>query len=382
MQGRRWFVLGATTVVLLSLFASSALAAELTPKEELGKALFFDTSLSAPPGMSCGTCHEPTAGFTDPRPGSPTSAGVIENRFGDRSAPSAAYAFGGPPALTLHNGEWVGGLFWDGRADTLEDQARAPFLNTLEMHAPNETYVVTQVRTGAHARLFREVYGRRSLNNAEQAYGFIVDAIAAYERSAEVNPFTSKYDYFLDGAVMLSQMEMMGLTVFNTKGKCSTCHPSTVGADGSKPLFTDHRYFNLGTPKNAANLFYTLPPALNPLGNDYIDYGLGAVLEARGIEGAAAEMGKVKVPTLRNLTKTAPYMHNGVFATIMDVVHFYNMRDVPGATMPDGSPILPPEVPVNVDTEHMGNLGLTMQEGMALIMFLRTLDDGYVPPAP
>jgi cytochrome c peroxidase len=148
------------------------------------------------------------------------------------------------------------------------------------------------------------------------------------------------------------------------------------------PLLTDHAYFNVGVPANSANLFYTLPPALNPDGSAWVDFGLGAVLEERGVAGAELQLGKFKVPTLRNVALTAPYMHNGVFTSLMDVVHFYNMRDVPGATMPDGSPMLPPEVPQNVERHLTGDLKLTQQEGMALIAFLKTLTDGYVPSTP
>jgi len=139
-----------------------------------------------------------------------------------------------------------------------------------------------------------------------------------------------------------------------------------------KPLFTNHGYFNLGTPKNPDNPFYKLNKKFNPLGGNFVDYGLGAVLKQRKIPGYEEQMGKFKVPSLRNVAKTAPYMHNGVFADLKSVIKFYNTRDVPEAGWG------PPEVNMNVFSEiNYGNLGLTETEIDALVAFLGTFSDGY-----
>lgn len=367
--------------------AQVAAAGDLSAKERLGKRIFFDTNLSVPKGQSCGSCHDPKAGFADPDPDSPTSAGAITNRFGSRNAPSAAYAFGTPAALTKIGDTWFGGTFWDGRTNSLVDQAKQPFLNPVEMNNPSKARVVNTIRKSDYAKLFRKVWGAGAFGNVSTAYERITSSLAAYQRSAEVNPFTSKFDYYLKGQARLTPAEMMGLQVFNGKGQCSSCHTSGgtgFGMTPQGPLFTNHQYSNVGTPRNSLSLFFNMPKTINPAGDAFIDYGLGAVLARRAVPGAPGAMGLFKTPTLRNVAKTSPYMHNGVFAALIDVVHFYNMRDVAGTpmmpvTMPNGSPMLPPEVMQNLNTTQMGKLGLTRQEGMALVAFMNTLTDGYVP---
>ena len=194
-------------------------------------------------------------------------------------------------------------------------------------------------------------------------------AIEAYEKTAEVSPFSSKYDHFLRGDVELSAQEMHGLTLFEAeeKGNCAACHPSQPGDDGSPPLFTDFTYDNLGTPRNPENPFYIVPKELNPDGLDFVDLGLGAILDD------SSENGKFRVPTLRNVAVTGPYMHNGVFKTMFEVLAFYNTRDI--IDWPN------PEVRANVNREELGNLGLTNEELEDLVAFLRTLTDGWNPSA-
>jgi cytochrome c peroxidase len=194
-------------------------------------------------------------------------------------------------------------------------------------------------------------------------------SIAAYEGSDEVNAFTSKYDYYLKGQVTLSEEELRGLELFNSKGMCNLCHPS----DGPKPLFTDFTFDNLGTPKNPNNPFYETPG-----GSSFIDPGLGGFLATlpQWQDKAQDNWGKHKVPTLRNVDKrpsennVKAYMHNGVFKSLKEVVHFYNTRDV--ETWPA------PEVSQNINVDELGNLGLTETEEDAIVAFMKTLSDGYV----
>ncbi|MFC2076330.1 cytochrome-c peroxidase, partial [candidate division KSB1 bacterium] len=192
------------------------------------------------------------------------------------------------------------------------------------------------------------------------------EAIAAYEMSGELNQFSSKYDLYLAGRVELSEREINGLALFEdeTKGNCSACHPSRPGADGSPPLFTDFTYDNLGVPRNPENPFYFLPEGLNPDGMRFIDLGLGGVLEK------SEEYGKFKVPSMRNVAKTGPYMHNGLFKTTYQVISFYNTRDI--APWPE------PEVLANVNRDELGDLGLSQKEIEDIVIFLNTLTDGYV----
>ncbi len=342
----------------------------MTAKERLGKELFLDKNLSTPPGQACADCHSAETGFGQPDAELPVSRGVHPDRFGNRNDLIAAYAAFSPPLHYDANEEhYVGGLFWDGRAADLEEQAKLPFLNPLEMANPDAAGVVTKVQRSSYVDLFREVFGPEAFVDPNRAFDFVADAIAAYERTHELNQFSSKYDLFLQGKVKLTDQEMRGLALFEDekKAKCAECHPSGPGANQEPPLFTDFTYDNLGVPKNPENPYYYLPKSLNPDGEQFVDLGLGGVVEMR------EENGKFRVPTLRNVAVTAPYMHNGIFKTLRQVVVFYNTRDI--------GPWPAPEVPRNVNREELGDLGLTEQEVDDIVAFLRTLTDGYEPQA-
>ncbi|MFC1554556.1 cytochrome-c peroxidase [candidate division KSB1 bacterium] len=340
---------------------------KLSPKEELGKMLFFDKNLSTPPGQACADCHAPESGFGNPDKGLPVSRGVHMDRFGNRNDLTAAYVGFSPEFhFDEEEGLYVGGQFWDGRAATLEEQAKGPFLNLLEMANPNEEAVIIKIRNADYADLFREVFGSDALDDIDKAYNFTAEAIAEYERSAELNKFNSKYDLYLQGQVQLTEEELRGLAVFEDeeKGNCAACHPNTPGEEGQPPLFTDYTYDNLGTPKNGEMPFYYLPAEFNPDGVNYTDPGLGGFLEN------TEELGKFKVPTLRNIALTSPYLHNGIFKTLREVVVFYNTRDI--------GPWPPPETTVNVNRDELGDLGLSESEIDDLVAFLKTLSDDYV----
>jgi cytochrome c peroxidase len=262
---------------------------------------------------------------------------------------------------------WVGGIFWDGRANSLEEQAIGPPLNPLEMANQDTIAIRDKLRELDYSDRFTTIFGEGALDDPSTAFANMADAIAAYERSEEFSPFDSKYDHFLRGEAELSEQELrgMGLFVSELKGNCAACHPSTVSPDGTHPLFTDFTYDNLGVPKNPENPFYILPEDLNPDGFDFIDLGLGVTVND------PAENGKFRVPTLRNIALTPPYMHNGIFKTLYQVIAFYNTRDV--------GPWPPPEVAENVNEEEMGDLGLTNQEIEDIAAFLMTLTDGWEP---
>jgi len=337
-----------------------------TPKERLGKLLFFDESLSTPPGQSCSSCHDPKVAFADPELDLPVSRGSRPGVYGNRNDMTVSYSAFVPP---LHFDEeenmWVGGLFWDGRANSLFEQAQVPPLNPLEMANPDTLTIARKLRGLSYSALFTEVYGADALSDPGTAFTNMADAIEAYEKTSEVNPFNSKYDHWLRGETELSEQELRGLKLFEAedKGNCAACHPNKNSEDGSPPLFTDFTYDNLGTPKNPENPFYLLPPELNPEGIDFIDYGLGITVND------PAQNGKFRVPTLRNIALTPPYMHNGVFKTLFSTLAFYNTRDL--AEWPA------PEVSENVNKEELGNLGLTNQELEDLAAFLKTLTDGW-----
>jgi cytochrome c peroxidase len=354
----------------------------LTPTEQLGKDIFYDKNISVPAGTSCATCHGPEVGFTGPdqaiNAAGAVYPGAFPGRFGNRKPPSAAYGGSSPILHQDAGGAWIGGMFWDGRAtgwilgDPLAEQAQGPFLNPLEHNISSTAAVIEIIKSSTYASLFEQVYSGSLNGPVDEAFNNVGRAVAAYERSAEVSPFSSKYDMFLAGKAKLTSQEARGLEFFNGKGKCNLCHVS----EGLKPLFTDFSYDNLGVPKNPANPFYTMPPPYNPAGMNWIDLGLGSFLGSIGDLTATENMGKQKVPTLRNVDKrpfkkfTKAYMHNGVFKSLDEVVHFYNTRDV--ETWPA------PEYASAVNHNELGNLGLNKGEEIAIVAFLQTLSDGYL----
>lgn len=363
---------------------ASGIARLANPKERLGRMLVNDTRLSEPAGQSCASCHDAKFATTDPDKGTPTSQGVNPALFGNRNTPTAMYmAFS--PAFHFDEGEglYLGGQFLDGRAATLEEQAKGPFLNLLEMANTSKQQVVDKVRSADYALLFEHVYGPDVFSDNDDAYDKIADAIAAFERTRVFNKFTSKYDAYLAGKAQLSTQDMRGLELFERvdKGNCAACHPSRPAEDGTPPLFTDFSYDNLGVPKNPHNRFYRMGKEFNPDGWRFVDKGLG------GFVGLASEDGKFKVPTLRNIALTSPYMHNGYFSTLKGVVEFYNTRDTkpacPQAFLSDGQAIAKgcwpaPEVESNVNGDELGNLSLTSQEVNDIVAFMHTLTDGWL----
>jgi cytochrome c peroxidase len=382
-------------IALLSLavVAFAQPAAPLTSKEQLGKSIFIDENLSFSHNQSCATCHALGAGWTGPD--SDTNAhgavyeGSIPGAFGDRKPPSAAYATQSPILFVDRKGLFTGGNFWDGRAtgETLgspaAEQAKGPFLNPKEQALPSAAELVTRVCAAEYGDLFREVWGEDACSNVAIAYDNIGYSVAAYEASAEVNAFSSKFDRARDGMAKLSKEEQRGYALFRGKGKCAACHT----ANGEQPLFTDYTFDNLGVPKNPENPVYASDP-------DFVDFGLGGFLASRPDYAAYvdANMGKQKVPTLRNVglglsALTKAYGHNGYFKSLEGIVNFYNTRDVKPVCLgayTEAEALAAgcwpePEVSANVNTAELGNLGLSPDEEAAIVAFLKALSDGYQP---
>jgi cytochrome c peroxidase len=352
----------------------------LTSIQQLGKNIFFD-KISVPANKTaCADCHGSSVGFTGPDELINKHGSVYpgaNGSFGNSKPPSAAYATFSPgfyyDAATL---SFVGGNFWDGRAtgerlgSPSAEQALGPFLNPAEHAVPDALAVLKIIEKSKYISQWKKVWGEKLRYSTQEEINLNFDrvglAIAAYEGSSEVNQFSSKFDYYLKSVVELTSEEASGLELFNNKGKCALCHISI----GKKPLFTDFTFDNLGSPINPENPVYDYNP-------NFIDYGLGGFLLTRTDYSSMAteNMGKHKVPTLRNVDKrpdngfTKAYMHNGVFKSLKEVVHFYNTRD-------DGSwPA--PEVSANINTVQVGNLGLSDAEENAIVAFMKTLSDGY-----
>jgi cytochrome c peroxidase len=426
-------VVAVTGAILL--ISEGVAAVDLTSEEQLGKSIFFDHALSINENQSCAACHDPSAGWTGPvdeiNVAGAVYEGSIPGRFGNRKPPSSAYATLSPIFHLDKSGLFVGGNFWDGRAtgeklgNPAADQAQGPFINPVEQALPDSACVVYRVcdSSNGYPTSFEDVWGTEAcdiswpgdtaatcateraavaLSDADRSksdmvYDQIALSIAAYEDSPEVNAFTSKYDQTFGGKVKLSKLERQGFALFRGKGRCALCHT----ANGQEALFTDFTFDNLGLPRNPEN------PAVIMSG--FVDPGLGGFLESAGYDAAIYEpgVGRHKVPTLRNVGKgsceaeptnptciTKAFGHNGYFKSLATIVHFYNTRDIKpsceslgvmNATEADALendcwPL--PEVPANVNTEELGDLGLSSEEEAAIVAFLIALSDGYGTAVP
>lgn len=372
----------------------------LSPKASLGRKIFFDKRLSATGTQSCSSCHLPEQGFAGKANVNSTSApgflagigeGAIKGQFGGRKPPSASYATFAPPFFyDVFQVEFIGGLFWDGRAtgdvtgSIAGDQAIGPFLNSKEHAMPSQRSVLQVIADDpSYQALWKAAWGNNlTLNDAtdQSNYYRVGLSIGEYEASPEVNQFSSKFDAWLrvgaplNGGGIMNAREMAGLNSFKA-AKCDACHSlaTPIGAPG--PLFTDFGYDNIGLPSNLdfSNLGGNAP--LAP------DAGLFTQLmkdpnamSKYGLQVLAGTEGFFKTPSLRNVAKgegNKRYMHNGVFSTLKEVVHFYNTRDVAGWPFP--------EFP-DTKSAGLGDLKLSDVAEDNIVEFLRALSDGYSKP--
>lgn len=369
----------------LAVLAGATLAQpdRFATKAALGEALFHDKNLSRNRTQACSTCHMPEIGFSDRHDthnGNAISLGDDGKSFGDRNAPSITYAALSPPFHKDANGLYIGGQFWDGRAGGLEEQAAGPQLNPVEMGMPDEKSVAARIAANPdYVKAFTALFGADTLNDPARTFRAATEAIAAFERTKQFSPFDSKYDRYLRGEVKLTDQEELGRTLFFSTqfASCSLCH-DLKGNDGTyeTSTFTSHKYFNIGVPAN--------PDARKMNGSkpDYVDLGLAANPE---LHGDPAERGKFKVPSLRNVAVTGPYMHNGVFKDLRTVVLFYNKynsikksRQINPET---GQNWGPPEVADNVAMKELTTgPGLDDKRIDAIVAFLLTLTDKRYEP--
>jgi cytochrome c peroxidase len=352
----------------------------------VGARIFADASLSASGRQSCQTCHDFANGLAAPNALAVQPGGVDMELSGVRNSPSITYmrsefAFHIDPA----DGP-SGGFFWDGRESTLAGQATEPFTNPREMAMADHASVVARLRNASYAADFKAVYGAAVFDDVETAYTRMTEAVAAFEtEDARFEAFTSKFDEVQRGKAAYSAAEARGFALFQdgSKGNCSACHPSDVGAFGALPIFTDRSYDNLGVPRNTE-----IPANADPA---YYDLGLcnDATIKASNPEVCGA----FKVPSLRNVALRHSFFHNGRFHTLKDALTFYVQRDTnPEKFYPlnsDGTvdkfDDLPAQYRGNVNQEevpynrHQGDQpALSDAEIDDVIAFLGTLSDGYV----
>jgi cytochrome c peroxidase len=368
--------------------------------------------------------------------------GAVGDRASGRKPMTYAYApFAPVLSFRASTGDFVGGNFWDERAtgfvtgNPAADQALGPPLNPVEMANPDAACVVYHLSQSQYRPLFEQVWGPQSFaitwpaDTADQCAqpggattgptSTVVDlsssdrdqanttfhemglSMASYEASPAVSPFSSKFDAVISGQGSFTTDEQRGYDLFTGQANCSQCHAVT----GPKSMFTDFTAVNLGVPKNQEVPFYTenLPDSFgytaNPEGPTYQDTGLGAILPTLGNPDwtalAPKFLGTFQVATTRNVNKrprasfVKGYMHNGYFKSLEQVVHFYNTRDVLPACPTNvsteiggavGTECWPaPEVPTNVNHTQTGNLGLSTDDELSIVAFLRTLTDGFSP---
>jgi cytochrome c peroxidase len=360
----------------------------LSAQASLGAKIFNDTALSASGRQACASCHAAEAGHSAPNDLSVQLGGPLLDLQGHRSSPSIRYLTTNTAFHFDDEGTPTGGFFWDGRATSLQDQAGRPFLSDVEMANGSVAEVVERLSRAAYADEFKRVFGDDIFSRPDDAFARMTLALQQFEREdPALRPFSSKYDEFLRGKLSLTDQELRGLALFNNpaKGNCAACHPSTKASDGSHPLFTDFSYDNLGVPRNVA-LTQNADPAF---------FDLGLCAREGGDMAARTDLcGAFKVPSLRNVALRHVFFHNGRFKTLKDALTFYVQRDTnPEKFYPlntDGSvnkfDDLPPIYRANVNTSEApynrkaGDApALSDAEIDDVIVFLKTLSDGYTP---
>ena len=397
-------------------------AAPLSAMARLGQQIFFDANLSSSGQLSCASCHSPQHAYGPPNEGPVMLGGPKLSTQGARAVPSLAYLERQPPfsigpdnpeaenvdlAQMAALGETAaraqktaasaqaaanivpqGGLFWDGRADTLQDQAIMPLLDPREMDGGDIATVSAKLRNASYAKLFAELFGPGVFGNSRLLVEEAMFAVGRYQvEEPSFHPYTSKFDYWLEGKARLSEAEMRGYQLFNDpkKANCGGCHLDQPSRDGLPPLFTDHQYEALGAPRN-----FALGVNENP---DYFDLGICGPTRT-DMATQTQFCGMFATPTLRNVATRRAFFHNGVFQTLQQVLDFYNFRDTDPQKVywrgPDGTVLKYDDVPVrfqvNIDVadppfdRHLGETpAMTAQDESDIIAFLQTLTDGYKP---
>jgi cytochrome c peroxidase len=371
----------------------------LSRLEQIGERLFSDRNLSEPAGTACISCHAPNAGFAGNN-GSRTGVarGSQPTTFGLRNSMSAAYNAAIPRfSVTVRDGKLVasGGHFWDGRAETLAAQALIPFLSAVEMNNPDSATVVRKVAASNYANLFSAEFGPTVFANPTLAFQRIGEAIAAFEASRRLQPFSSKYDQFIAGQTQLADNEARGMRVFMDpqRGNCAACHSmNPASANPRDSLFSDFSYHTLGIPRNPR-----IAENANP---SFYDLGLCGPKRNRPALGSEIPAnfsseslcGAFRVVSLRNVAQRPAFMHNGVFRDLREVVGFYATRnsdprrwygasgvanDLPAAYL---SNVIADRVPFNRPAS--AGPALSRQDVDDIVAFLGTLSDGFAAAAP
>ncbi len=398
--------------------------APLSAMARLGRDIFFDARLSSSGKIACASCHSPDHAYGPPNDGPVMLGGPDLTLQGARAVPSLTYlerqldfsigpekedendnvaglaqqAEAGKGAVrfekiatqTAQSANIVpqGGLFWDGRADTLQIQASGPLLDPREMDGGSVEIIAEKLRNAPYAKKFAALFGERVFKDTKLLVTEATFAVGRYQmEEPSFHSYTSKYDYWLEGKARLSEAELRGLRLFNDpqKANCAGCHTSQPSREGYPPRFTDTQYEALGAPRNLA-----LTDTRNP---NYYDLGVCGPIR-KDVALQTQFCGMFKTPSLRNTAIRHAYFHNGVFRTLQQVLDFYTFRDTnPEKVYPvdaDGKVEKYNDIPLqyqaNVDVadppfnRHRGDQpAMTPQDETDIIAFLQTLNDGYSP---
>lgn len=375
MKGLIFSVIVSASIGMGALPGASV-AADGFSKEELGKLLYFDVNLSKNRTQSCATCHDSDFGFVDPREtvaGRAVSLGDDGMSLGDRNAPTAAYARFSPPFHQMKNGAYRGGQFLDGREMDLAGQAGGPPLNPIEMGMPSKAAVMERLKENQdYVEAFDALFGGGILDDPEKGYEAMRESIAAFEHTPEFAPFDSRYDRFLRGELKLTDQEELGRVLFFSQQftNCNQCHQLSASQLSKTETFSNYEYHNIGVPVNKVARQH------NGAAPGHVDNGL---LDNPAVSDPA-QAGKFKVPTLRNVAVTGPYMRNGVFEDLRTTVVFYNKYNSRAASAqinPEtNEPWGPPEVDGTLSMKELEHgPALDDQRIDAIVTFMKALTD-------
>lgn len=406
MQIKHWIFLSAIVLPALIIVPGQARQemsrAEARRQAErlgaLGRALFFDPSLSGSGQLSCSSCHDPAHGFGPANALAVQLGGGDMRQPGTRAVPSLKYLQVVPPFTehfhdsedeadeSVDNGP-TGGLTWDGRVDRGADQARIPLLSDVEMGNRDEADVARRLLAAGHGKAIAAIAGPKGAADPATVTKTALKALEVYQQDYRTfYPYSSKYDAVLTGKAELTAEEARGLDLFNApdKGNCASCHISKRGNDGTPPQFTDYGLIGLAVPRNRE-----IPANKDP---GYFDLGLCGPLRT-DFAKRQDYCGLFRTPTLRNVALRQTFFHNGAMHSLRDAVRFYVERETrPEIWYPrkaDGSidkyDDLPeaPKANVNMDPPFDRKAGdapaLTAAEIDDVVAFLGTLTDGYAP---
>ncbi len=380
---------GASAHAAASTQVSSPSAPSPAELVALGRQIFADPKLSDPPGTSCASCHDPATAYSSQN-GSTNGLprGSRRGHFARRTAPSLLYLRYIPSFRHHQEGDEpqlqpFGGLFWDGRVDTVRELGRQPLLNPDEMNNRDGRRVAVAIAKGSYGALFARVFPA-ALDDPEATLAAVGKALEAFLVADDMAPFSSKYDDFIRGRATLTAREAAGMRLFKdpAKGGCLGCHVFNESVpDPVASMFTDYGYDAVAIPRNSR-----APGPRKP------DLGLCERTDRSTPSDDAGSCLSFRTPSLRNVAVRSSFMHNGAFRSLRDVVAFYATRaSDPRRWYRSGVPF------ASVPAKYRGRVNVTSppynrkagdppalddREIDAVVAFLRTLTDAPYRAAP